>query len=115
MTGPSPSAFLALAEAESADVQAAVTLMLLVQSSGLVDGFQDDLAARPLSEDRICDFISGCVHFTAQRKFQGKWQPKLEAFDVALSRRLLRTPRKGHGPLGKPDPFVRLRKFKGFQ
>ena len=23
--------------------------------------------------------------FTAQRKFQGKWQPKLEAFDVALS------------------------------
>jgi hypothetical protein len=27
---------------------------------------------------------------TAQRKFQGKWPPKLEAFDVALSRRFPR-------------------------
>jgi hypothetical protein len=32
------------------------------------------------------------VDFTRQRKFQGKWQPKLEAFDVALSRRFPRTP-----------------------
>jgi hypothetical protein len=33
--------------------------------------------------------------FTPQREFQGKWQPKLEASDVALSLRFPRTPRKG--------------------
>jgi galacturan 1,4-alpha-galacturonidase len=33
------------------------------------------------------------INFTAQRKFQGKWQPKLEGFDVALGRRFSpRTP-----------------------
>ena len=46
-------------------------------------------------------------HFTAQRKFQGKWQSKLEAFDVALSHRFPRTPSQATLPgtaLGKPDP-----------
>src|SRR2546423_11260665 len=39
----------------------------------------------------VADLVLVCslklVRFTAQRKFQGKWQPKLEGFDVALGRR----------------------------
>src|SRR5436305_270678 len=48
------------------------------------------------------------VVFTAQRKFQGKWQPKLEAFDVALSRRFLRTPSQSPQPRHGPWQGVRI-------
>jgi hypothetical protein len=70
-----------------------------------VEASFDDAAAR-YTKLKLCDLvmertnarkymygsISALNAFTGQRKFQGKWQPKLEGFDVALGRRFPRTP-----------------------